>query len=110
VTAAAVFDCQACGACCVNPAENRRQGFRDWVEIDERDAILSRRRADKLIVYNAAGEPHMRLDGEGRCVALRGRLGERVWCSVYELRPRACRRVEPGDDRCRRYRAERGIG
>jgi Fe-S-cluster containining protein len=108
VTAAA-FDCQACGACCTNPGENRREGFRDWVAIEARDVILRRPRARALVVYNAAGEPHMRLDGE-RCAALRGRLGERVACAVYDIRPRACRRVEPGDDRCRQYRAERGLG
>jgi Fe-S-cluster containining protein len=103
-----VPDCLTCGACCTNPEENRREGFRDWVELDPRDVILGRRVAQKLVVYNQAGEPHLRLDGD-RCAALRGKLGQRVFCSVYEIRPRACRRVEAGSDRCHQYRRERNL-
>lgn len=102
-------DCLTCGACCCNPAENRAEGFRDWVALDPRDLLLRRRAAQRLVVFNADGEPHLRLDGDGRCVALRGSVGRRVFCSIYEIRPRACRRVEPGDARCLRYRAERGL-
>ena len=101
-------DCLTCGACCTNPRENREEGFRDWVEIDPRDVILRRRVAAKLVVYNAEGVPHLRLDGD-RCAALRGQLGRRVFCSVYEIRPRACQRVEPGSDRCRQYRREHDL-
>jgi hypothetical protein len=32
-----------------------------------------------------------------------------VRCTLYHLRPSPCRRVQPGDDLCRRYRAEHGI-
>jgi uncharacterized protein len=102
------YDCLTCGACCTNPAENRQEGFRDWVEIEPRDVILRRRAAQRLVVYNQAGVPHLRLDGD-RCAALRGKLGQRVFCAIYEIRPRACRRVEPGSDRCRQYRGEREI-
>ena len=101
-------DCQSCGACCTNSEENRRLGFRDWVEVDARDELLRRRTAAKLVVYNQAGEPHMRLDGD-RCAALRGRLGQKVWCSIYELRPRVCRRVEAGSPLCHKYRRERHL-
>lgn len=105
----ASLDCQTCGACCTNADENRREGFRDWVEVDRRDVLLSRRVAARLVVYNADGVPHLRLDDQDRCVALRGKLGQRVFCSIYEIRPRACRRVEAGSPRCLQYRAERGI-
>ena len=103
-----VPDCLTCGACCTNPQENRDEGFRDWVEIEPGEVILKRKVAQKLVVRNADGVPHLRLDGD-RCAALRGKLGQRVLCSVYEIRPRACRRVEAGSERCHQYRRERNI-
>jgi Fe-S-cluster containining protein len=103
-----VPDCLTCGACCTNPEENRREGFRDWVEVEARDELLRRRAAQKLVVYNEAGEAHLRLDGD-RCAALRGKLGRQVFCAIYEIRPRACRRVEAGSERCRQYRRERNL-
>jgi uncharacterized protein len=103
------YDCQSCGACCTNPDENRREEFDDWVEIDSRDVLLRRRASQRLIVYNEDGVPHLRLDGSGRCAALRGPIGRRVFCAIYEIRPRACRRMEAGSDRCLQYRRERGL-
>jgi uncharacterized protein len=103
-------DCRSCGACCCNPDENRRESFSQWVQIETRDSILRRPKlVNRLVVYTADGVPHLRLDDRGRCVALRGKLGNAVWCSIYAERPRACRRVEAGSDRCLQYRAERGI-
>jgi Fe-S-cluster containining protein len=102
------LDCRTCGACCTNPDENRREGTVDWVEVAPDELILRRRAAHRLVVYNAAGGAHLRLDGH-RCAALRGALGQRVSCSVYPLRPRACRRLDPGTPRCLQYRRERGI-
>ena len=102
-------DCQNCGACCTNPAENRVEGFADWVQIDPRDVILQRPRHKNLFVLNNDGEPHMRLDPAGRCVALRGKLGQEVSCAIYPIRPRACQRLEAGSPRCLEYRQERGV-
>ena len=105
------FDCQACGACCCNTDENRAEAYMDYVEVTER-AHLRKHPAllRKLTVLNAKGERHMRLRGaEQRCAALEGRLGVRVSCTIYELRPAACHRVKPGSRECRRDRRERGI-
>ena len=105
------FDCQSCGACCCNIDENRAERYVDYVEVGAR-AALTRHPAllRRLTVVNDAGERHMRLRGrEQRCVALHGRLGVRVACAIYALRPAACRRVEPGSRECRRDRRERGI-
>lgn len=105
-----MYDCQTCGACCVNPAANAAEGFRDWVEVRDDEPLL--RRADrvrKFVVEGADGERHLRLDGEGRCLALRGKLGREVWCAIYSLRPHPCRRVQAGDAECLRLRAERGL-
>jgi Fe-S-cluster containining protein len=105
------FDCQACGACCCNTDENRAEEYIDYVEVTPRAAL--NRRPDlvrKLTVLNDKGERHMKMKGrEQRCVALEGKLGEHVSCTIYELRPSGCRRVQPGSKECLRDRRERGI-
>jgi len=106
-----IFDCQACGACCCNTDENRSEGYVDYVQVTARSA-LSRNPAllRRLTVLNAAGERHLKLRGpEQRCIALHGRVGVRVSCSIYALRPSSCRQVQPGSRECRRDRRERGI-
>lgn len=105
------FDCQACGACCCNTNENRAESFVDYVEVPPRAPL--QRRPDlvrALTVVNEQGERHMKLKGKDqRCAALQGRLGVRVSCAVYALRPAACRTVKPGSRECLRDRRERGI-
>lgn len=102
------LDCRTCGACCTNLPSNGE--FPWWVEIADDDAILAR--ADlcsKHVVRDAAGVAHLRMASDGRCLALRGALGRRVECGIYHHRPTPCRRVQPGDALCLRYRAEHGI-
>lgn len=101
------LDCRRCGACCVNLPSNRAEGFTSWVEIEPDDAILVAR--PRLVVHDAGGVPHLRLAGDGRCIALHGTLGRNVRCAVYDERPSPCRRVQPGDALCTRYRAEHGL-
>lgn len=99
------LDCQRCGACCINLPANTAEGFTSWVEIAAGDAILAR--ADlvkKLVVRDADDVPHLRVASDGRCLALRGAPGERVSCGIYHHRPSPCRRVQPGDANCLRYR------
>jgi Fe-S-cluster containining protein len=104
------YDCTHCGACCCNPPANRAEGFVDYIEVDERAPLLRRPElVRRLVVVADDGAAHMRLDPEGRCLALRGRLGKQVRCTIYPDRPRACRSVEAGGELCRRYRAARGL-
>lgn len=104
------LDCMRCGACCSNPLENRAEGFEDWVEVDARAPLWRRRRlVQTLVVRGSDGRAHLRLDERGRCAALDGAIGQRVRCSIYALRPRACRKVEAGSPRCLQYRAEHGL-
>jgi Fe-S-cluster containining protein len=106
-----IFDCQACGACCCNTDENRAEGYIDYVQVTAR-SVLSRKPAllRSLTVLNDEGERHMKLRGpEQRCIALRGRVGAQVSCSIYALRPPSCRQVRPGSRECRRDRRERGV-
>jgi Fe-S-cluster containining protein len=46
---------------------------------------------------------------EGRCVGLGGQIGGQVHCSIYELRPQACREFEAGSDCCHALRRMYGI-
>lgn len=106
----AELDCRRCGACCVNHPENRDEGFVYWVEIAADDAILGR--ADlvaKHVIRDADGVPHLRMAPDGRCLALRGAIGDDVRCGIYHQRPTPCRRVQPGDALCLKYRAAHGL-
>lgn len=105
------FDCQTCGACCCNTNENRAQEYVDYVEVKPRTRLFQRPRLlRRLTVLNALGERHMKLQGEEqRCIALEGKLGKRVACTIYALRPQSCRIVKPGSKECLRDRRERGL-
>ena len=103
------YDCLRCGACCRNPVENRDEGSVEWVEVAADEPLARRPAHAKLLARNDAGLLHLRLVDDGRCIALRGAIGRHVSCSIYTLRPRGCRRVEPGDRSCLRYRAEAGL-
>ena len=103
------LDCTTCGACCCNPDENRDEGYRWYVEIEDTDSSLLSPKHKRYVVHDDEGVPHLRLDPSGRCAALVGRLGERVRCKVYSHRPAGCRRVMPGDTECLKARRERGI-
>lgn len=110
MTTAPEYDCQSCGACCVNLPANRAEGFVYWVEIEPGDAILARTDlVKKLVVRDPDGVPHLRIADDGRCLALRGALGDDVTCTIYHQRPSPCRRVQPGDALCKRYRVDHGI-
>jgi Fe-S-cluster containining protein len=108
--ALAVDDCQRCGACCVNPSENRAEGVTAYVMVEPGDGIWGRRDlVKKLVVLDEEGVPHLRLTRDGRCAALEGSVGRRAHCKIYHHRPSPCRRVEPGSALCLRYRADQGV-
>ena len=110
------LDCQHCGACCCNLPSNQAEGFIDWVEIEPRAPLL--RRPDlvaKLVRYSEDGVPHLRQvrsdanSASSSCIALRGALGRDVYCTIYHLRPRPCRTVQPGDGSCLEARRAHGL-
>jgi uncharacterized protein len=104
-------DCLRCGACCVNSAENREEGYPWYVPVDDPGSRLLGRSdlRRRYVTEDSGGVPHLRLDTSGRCLALEGRLGAAVRCRVYRDRPRGCRRVSPGDAACLRAREEQGL-
>ena len=104
------LDCQTCGACCCNTNVNRAENYPWYVEVQDDSTLLNRPDlVTRYVVRDHDGTPHMRLDDDGRCSALQGKLGRNVRCMVYAHRPKGCRRVQPGDEDCLRARKERGI-
>ena len=103
------FDCEKCGACCCNAASNRHEGYEGYIEIDDaRSRLVADAGLRRKYVREVDGAAHLRLV-DNRCAALRGAIGRRAWCVVYAHRPRACRRVQPGDGDCLRARREQGV-
>lgn len=104
------LDCQTCGACCCNTNENRAEDYVWYVDIEGGSRLLKRRDlVEQYVAFDPEDMPHMRLLPDGRCSALHGKLGREVHCAVYAIRPRGCRRVQPGDEDCLLARKERGI-
>ncbi len=104
------FDCQLCGACCYNRTENVAEGFTTYVEVEPKDVIQRRPNLMRRYVIYSDETPYLRMEQDGRCSALKGKLGDFVKCQIYESRPKACRRIEAGSQECLDARAERGIG
>jgi Fe-S-cluster containining protein len=104
------YDCQRCGACCVNPQENRAEGFAAYVDVTDADPIAARKDlVRKYVTVGPDGRRHLRMAPDGRCMALRGALGRSVRCDVYHHRPAPCRRVQAGSALCLQYRAGAGL-
>jgi len=103
------LDCTTCGACCRNPDENRAENYPWYLEVRDTPLLDKPELKKKLVVYDPSGVPHLRLDPSGRCVALVGKIGRRVRCTIYALRPKGCRMLMPGDERCLQARRERGL-
>jgi Fe-S-cluster containining protein len=100
------YDCQQCGACCVDAF-----GRRAYVELRPREARRLRRFGLPVLEGRGgaalATRPH---DGEASvCVALDGDIGRACGCSVYVARPSVCRQFEVGGLKCRAARSEAGL-
>lgn len=101
--------CTGCGACCA--------AFRVDFHPSELASATAGGVADALTVPVTAHLVRMRGtdDGLPRCVALEGRIGERVRCTIYASRPSPCRDFAPyaalgiGEDACDRARARHGL-
>lgn len=105
-----VYDCVTCGACCYNPNDNRELDYIDYIEIETSDRILKKPDlVRRLVVLDDDLIPHMRLNHHHRCIALTGRLGVKVGCSIYHDRPDICKRFTAGSKKCKELRKERGV-
>lgn len=98
------LDCRTCGACCLSRAWNHDDGPFADVGDDEAERIEAKK--PNAIVYCppsgwAFRETQLAMRvANGRCVALKGSVGRRVSCSIYEDRPSGCAEFEPGSEAC----------
>lgn len=114
------YDCQSCGLCCVytfaevdphlpKVGDEHPAPWRGYVEVEFTAGV---RYNDELLdEFEDCGVTWtcMRMEipegqNQPQCVALRGTLGVRVECSVYDGRPTCCRDFEPGSSACRKAR------
>ena len=95
--------CQSCGACCAS----YRVSFY-WAESDAHpDGSVPAELTTPISPYRIAmrGTESTPV----RCVALTGRVGESVGCSIYAQRSSTCRDFTAGDDRCAEARQKHGL-
>ena len=98
-----VPECVTCGLCCSFPLivpvtlrdSERLKSYCDILLDDSEHEIV----VDRVL---PRGE-------DGRCVNLRGTLGQEIGCTIYEDRPRVCRDFDAGSDRCHAYRRMYGF-
>lgn len=80
------YDCQTCGACCVEAGA--------VILADEDDVPAS-------LVQQVANLRCMATEGTSfRCAALLGTVGRSVGCGIYGRRPDVCRTFDAGSDEC----------
>jgi hypothetical protein len=102
------FDCQQCGACCVDYFGT--PGY-IWLRPGEPQKM----RKLGLPVVGWQGQvllgtrPHEGPGGERCCAAFEGKAGESCRCSIYDDRPGECRAFEVGSLGCLFARQEAGL-
>lgn len=102
--AAPAFDCRTCGACC---APQRNDAV--YVGVTAADiARMTRLWRERNVAREAI---LTKLDPVGRCVcvALRGTVGQRVSCTIYDRRPQECRSFTAGSKECIAARRQAGL-
>ena len=98
------LDCRRCGACCAPEFDSPV-----YVTLRPKDLV---RLEPRWRARNVGRESLLtRLDSEGHCVcvALRGTVGKRVSCAIYERRPDECRMFSAGTPECLRAREQAGL-
>jgi Fe-S-cluster containining protein len=98
------LDCRACGACCA--AEIKLPWYVGLTGADL-ERMTPQWRARHVVGTSILTRVDLR--GNCVCVALRGTVGRRAWCTIYERRPGACRRLKAGGRACRKARQQAGI-
>lgn len=106
------LDCRSCGACCGGSHANDEHAH------CTADDVIRMSRAARARLVDRGGRIGMvqpgdtastATDDDGRCVFLRGTIGARSSCRIYETRPDVCRDFRPGSLRCRDARRAMGL-
>jgi Fe-S-cluster containining protein len=102
------YDCQQCGACCVDYF-----GGPEYVPLHPGEAQRMRRLGLPVIRAKwgdcLGTRPHDGPGGPAVCAAFSGKVGQRCACSIYPDRPVECRWFERGSLECRATRLEAGL-
>ena len=102
------YDCQTCGACCVDYF-----GTAGYIQLDPEEQVRMRRFGLRVVVWH--GQPllgtrsHNGQGGETCCEAFAGEVGKACACSIHPGRPRACREFEAGSLGCQFAREAAGV-
>ena len=92
-------DCQDCGACCAYEPL--------WIEVT---SVEAQKIDSSMRVLGDIEAYAMKTGSDHRCVALKGRIGKKVECSIYKDRPAACRNFSRGSDHCIYLRGVHRLG
>lgn len=101
--------CLNCGACCSHFRVSFYHGELDY----HPGGFVPDRLAEK--VNDTFACMRGTKEGEGRCVALMGKIGESISCAIYENRPSSCRIYEvwkadgTPNEQCQELRKKIGI-
>lgn len=102
------LSCQDCGACCISDRDDESYVMlfdTDYEKLTEREKRLLVHR-DRLPMALQPDTDRLSLRtkhdrrGNCRCKALRGTIGKRVSCSIYDRRPGACSKFRVGGYLC----------
>jgi Fe-S-cluster containining protein len=107
------FDCQKCGACCVNNTDHEGFAVLDQVEVGRMKRLglpIAKGLGDDGLADALASRPYSGEGGERICVAFAGEVGGSCGCSIHADRPAVCREFEPGSLQCRAARFAAGLG
>lgn len=93
------YDCQACGACCIEAGTVPI--YPDETQVPtEFIAAYTRPRESEM----PSGMRQITKHLGRRCTALTGEIGACVSCSIYENRPRVCATFPSGSEGCKNAR------
>ena len=104
----ATLDCKTCGACCAPVLSEPT--YVDLVpDVDVRRLSPSFRRRHGLDESTGSLPTKYTEDSSTVCIALRGMIGRRVSCGIYERRPTLCVQFVVGSSACTAARREAGL-
>ena len=93
------YDCQQCGACCVDYF-----GTEGYIQLDEAEPRRMRRLGLPVVAWHGqtllGTRRHEGPGGETCCAAFAGEVGQSCACAIHPDRPRACREFEAGSPGC----------
>lgn len=102
------YDCQTCGACCVDLF-----GTAGYIQLEGKEPARLRRLGLPVVTWHRqvllGTRAHDGPGGETCCVAFAGAVGESCACAIHPDRPRACREFTAGSLGCRFAREAAGL-